>query len=611
MRMSAGSAVRRPLRRRTALLVPVLALVLSAGLVAAPPASADMATQVSSASAYAASRGGQVGIAVLDRLTGRLYENGGLAHTQMRSASVPKVFVAESLLRRSRAGAISLSANDRALLEAMVMRSDDAAMSSLYSRFGGLGMVHEVRNRYGLSELGDPPSAGYWGMFRITAHDIVKFYNGMISGGLPAADRDYLISLMRRATAYGSDGFYQFFGIPSALPNQHWGIKQGWMCCQETKRRLHTTGILGSDNRFLVAVLGTVPQSQSYAYAGDTLTGVVQRLFPGGVIPSGAELRNPVGALQKLTEVSPGTVRVEGWTWDPDVPAQPLRVHLYVNGAYAGAGTADVVRPDVGGRYPEAGAAHGYRINVPVPHGTSRICAYAINVSRGTTNPQLGCQNVTVQLSPIGRLEQAAVVGARTVRTTGWTLDREAPTVPLRLHVYVDGRFATAVTADANRADVDAANPGAGPLHGWSADVVVGSGGAHNVCAYAINAPGTRGHNPRLGCATVSLPTGVRGAFDRADLVAPGQYELAGWAVDTDARTSPVRVHVYVDGRARTAVTADQPWADSASVLPDAGPQHGYVVTVGLSPGTHQVCMYGISLSGTGNPRLGCRTINA
>jgi hypothetical protein len=599
--------------RRSVVGLVLLALLLSGGVVAAPHAAADMGTQVSSASSYATSRGGQVGISVLDRVTGRVYENGTLAHTQMRSASVPKILVAESLLRRARAGAITLSTNDRALMEAMVMRSDDAAMSSLYSRFGGLGAMHDVWSRYGLSELGDPPTAGYWGMFRITAHDIVKFYDGLMkgTGGLQAADRDYLISLMRRATATGSDGFNQYFGIPHALPNRVWGIKQGWMCCQESRRWLHTTGILGADNRFLVAVLGSFPSSTSYASAGETLTGVVQRLFPGGVIPSGAELRNPRGALQRLTEVAPGTVRVEGWTFDPDALARALKVHVYANGRYVGAGTADVVRTDVGAAHPEAGAAHGYRINVKVPHGTSKVCAYAINVGSGTTNPQLGgCQNVTVQLSPIGALERADVVGARTVRVSGWTLDREAPATSLRVHLYVDGRAVAGVTADGPRPDVEAARPGAGPLHGYGRDLVLGTGGSHRVCAYGINAPGTQGGNPVLGCVTVALPTGVRGALDSVTAVSPGQYDVAGWALDTGARTSPLRVHVYVDGTARSGVTADGPWAGYASVFPDAGPAHAYSARVTLTPGTHTVCTYGIGLvAGSGNPQIGCRTI--
>ena len=97
----------------------VLALLVPLGVTLAGPARADMGTQFAAAAQYAAGRG-QVGISVLDRATGKVYENGALAHTQMRSASVPKALVAESLIRRSRSGAITLTANDRALLETMV-----------------------------------------------------------------------------------------------------------------------------------------------------------------------------------------------------------------------------------------------------------------------------------------------------------------------------------------------------------------------------------------------------------------------------------------------------------------------------------------------------------
>jgi hypothetical protein len=593
---------------RGALALALLALLAPLGVAVAPSARADMASQVASAAQYAAGRG-QVGISVLDRLTGQVYENGALAHTQMRSASIPKLFVAESLLSRARTGAITLTAHDRALLETMIMRSDDAAMSSLYSRFGGLQMVSNVMVKYGLSEIGGPPTPSYWGMYRITAHDIVKFYAGMLGGGLQPADRDYLVGLMRKATPYGSDGFDQFFGIPRALPGQAWGIKQGWMCCQESRRWLHTSGILGSDNRFLVAVLSSTPHSRSYAYAGETLTGTVQRLFPGGQIPSGASLSNPRGDVNRITEVAPGTVRVEGWTFDPDDPTRSLQVHVYVDGRYRRASSAALSRSDVAAAYPAAGPAHGYRVDVAVPDGRHQVCTYAINVGAGDRNPSLGCHTVTVQLGPVGSLDAVATAGVRTVRIAGWTLDREVPTQSLQVNLQVDGRAAGQVAAGAARADVGRAYPGAGAAHGFSADLALTAGGTHRVCAYGVNV-GSGGTDTLLGCRSVALPTGVRGSLDRVNAVATGQYDLVGWALDTDARTTSIPVHVYVDGKWRAASTAAISRSDLVSSFPDAGRLHGYSVRVRLAPGSHNVCVYAIRATAGGtNPLLGCRTL--
>jgi hypothetical protein len=605
--------MRAPRQRRAALRWGmsglVVALLVPLCVALAAPARADMGTQFAAAATYAAGRG-QVGISVLDRDTGKVYENGALAHAQMRSASVPKALVAESLIRRSRSGAITLTAKDRSLLEAMVMRSDDAAMSSLYSRFGGLGMVTEVVGRYGLSEIGGPPTPGYWGMFRITAHDIVKFYDGVLDGGLQAADRDYFVTLMRRATPYGADGFDQFFGIPRGLPNQTWGVKQGWMCCQEGKRRLHTTGILGTDNRFVVAVLSTVPDARSYAYSAETLTGVVRRLFPDGQIPTSSAAHNPRGDVNRASQTSPGVFRLEGWTFDPDDPARSLEVHTYVDGRYAARGLATVPRADVAAAFPAAGRPHGFRVDVRVPQGRHDVCVYAINVGAGDRNPRLGCRSVTAQLSPIGSLDKVAAAGVRTARVTGWTFDPEVPAQPQQVKLHVDGKYVSTVVADARRADVAQAYPAAGFTHGFRADVPISSGGSHQVCAYGVNAPGSGGGNALLGCGTVSLPTGVLGALDRVDTVAPGQYDLVGWALDTSKRTTPLQVHVYVDGRYRSAATAGGSRPDLAAAYPDAGRLHGYVARVRLGPGTHSVCVYAIRATTAGtNPQLGCRTL--
>lgn len=576
---------------------------------ARPAQAADLSAAVAEASAYAQGRGGQVGIAVLDRDTGRWYENGGLAHTQMRSASIPKILVAESLLDRSRQGSISLTAQDRALMESMVMRSDDAAMSSLYSRFGGLDMIVSVVQKYGLSEIGGPPTPSYWGMYQITAHDMVRFYDAMMNGGLQPVDRDYLVSLMRAATPTGTDGFNQYSGIPHALPDQVWGVKQGWMCCQEGQRRLHTTGILGADNRFLVAVLSQVPQSYSYAYAGETLTRVVQVLFPGGVVPPSEVGRNPVGNLEVVREQSAGLVQVRGWSADPDSPAAPLDVHVYVDGGYAGSAQAGRDRPDVAAALPGYSAAHGFDLDVVIgADGVHQVCAYAINVGAGTTNPVLGCILVGVRVSPVGNVDGLSLVGLRTVVVRGWTLDPDRPTSSTDVHLYVDGVGAVVTTASAPRPDVGAAYPGAGAAHGLEARFTLTSVSRQQVCAYAINEPGSLGTNPVLGCGAVDAPSAMLGQFDRAD---PGQggTRLRGWAIDPQHAHLPNAVHVYTDGVFMGAFPADSSRPDVGAVFFEGGPAHGFDVTVPLSPGAHRVCVYGIySDQRAANPVLGCRT---
>jgi uncharacterized protein YkwD len=85
---------------------------------------------------------------------------------------------------------------------------------------------------------------------------------------------------------------------------------------------------------------------------------------------------------------------------------------------------------------------------------------------------------------------------------------------------------------------------------------------------------------------------------------------VAGWSYDRDVPTQSIDVHVYIDAIG-VATTANLERPDVAQVLPQAGPFHGFSVTVNVAAGTHQVCAYGINAPGTpgDNTLLGCRTI--
>jgi hypothetical protein len=112
-----------------------------------------------------------------------------------------------------------------------------------------------------------------------------------------------------------------------------------------------------------------------------SLLGCKPVLVPGG---------EPFGAFDSAGRTT-GGVRVAGWTIDPDTTGA-INVHVYVNGAYAGAYPANKSRPDVGAVYPAFGPNHGFDAVVPAPSGTVQVCVFAINVGAGATNPVLGCR---------------------------------------------------------------------------------------------------------------------------------------------------------------------------------------------------------------------------
>jgi hypothetical protein len=86
-----------------------------------------------------------------------------------------------------------------------------------------------------------------------------------------------------------------------------------------------------------------------------------------------------------------------------------------------------------------------------------------------------------------------------------------------------------------------------------------------------------------------------------------GSLTLSGWALDQDT-TSPIRVHIYVDGHATVSLAAAGPRPDVGRVF-GKGDNHGFSATLGAVPGTHQVCVYAINTPAGTNPRFGCRNV--
>jgi len=302
----------------------------------------------------------------------------------------------------------------------------------------------------------------------------------------------------------------------------------------------------------------------------------------------------PYGALE-VARRQPNAIQVSGWAADPDTSAS-TQVHVYVDGVGAGITTANIRRTDVGQAYP-FGDNRGFRTSVPVSQAPHRVCVYAISVGNGG-NKQLGCANVSG--NTVGSLDNATRrPGSMVLR--GWAVDPDT-TASIPIHVYVDGVGAGVGTADVAREDVGNAMPEYGNAHGFVMTVPVV--GDHTVCAYAIS---TRGKpNVTLGCARTS---GVpRGSLDGATRP-NGTLRVRGWALDPDV-AGPINVHVYVDGVGRAARLANTIRRDVGALFGGWGDNHGFDFAVGpLAPGPHQVCVYGISVGGSGNALLGCRNI--
>jgi hypothetical protein len=186
-------------------------------------------------------------------------DNGDVAGRPFPTASMVKLFVAEDILHRARAGAIALTADDTWRLREMIRSSDDPAASALWVRFGGDRMVMDVAGRYGLTGTAPPPIPGQWGQATTTARDLARFLSLLPVVAHPD-DAAALLGWMREATPLAADGFDQRFGIFGAAPPAT-AVKQGWMCCVGGNRHLHSVGVIGSR---VVVLLSEVPRTVGY-----------------------------------------------------------------------------------------------------------------------------------------------------------------------------------------------------------------------------------------------------------------------------------------------------------------------------------------------------------
>ncbi|MDX1886200.1 serine hydrolase [Mycolicibacterium sp. 120270] len=233
------------------------------------------------ATAQAAAKGADITTVVLDRSTGQRVTNGN--DRNIAIASVVKLFIADDMLLRGP----PLSPDDMEMFQSMLRSSDDSAAQVFWERNGGSAIVTRVADRYGLS--GTRPN-GLWFNTISTAADLVRYYDMLLSGagGLPRDKADLIVDNLAQSTPTGIDGmmpggvYPQRFGIPEGLYAEPVAVKQGWMCCVGSDWMHLSTGIIGSDHRYVMAIASDQPAGADAARA--TITEAVKTMFPGGRI---------------------------------------------------------------------------------------------------------------------------------------------------------------------------------------------------------------------------------------------------------------------------------------------------------------------------------------
>ncbi|MGB2919713.1 MAG: serine hydrolase, partial [Mycobacterium sp.] len=235
----------------------------------------------------AAAAGAEITAAVLDRNTGQLLTNGN--GMTIAIASVVKLFIADDLLLQVSRGETTLSPEDRQSLDVMLRSSDDSAAEVFWNRSGGSAIINRVVARYGLGAT-RPPGNGRWFNTISTATDVVRYYDMLLAGtgGLPPEQADIILSDLAASTPTAPDGmvpggiYPQRFGIPEGLFAEPVAVKQGWMCCIGADWMHLSTGVVGSERRY-VMVIGSM-QAADDDTARQTITQAVRTMFPEGRI---------------------------------------------------------------------------------------------------------------------------------------------------------------------------------------------------------------------------------------------------------------------------------------------------------------------------------------
>ena len=108
-----------------------------------------------------------------------------------------------------------------------------------------------------------------------TATDLARFLSALDTA--PGART--LLRWMRAAEPTAADGFDQQFGLFTEAAGAGVAVKQGWMCCVDRRRQLHSAGVM-ADGR-VVVVLGDASSAVSWPALRRTVDGAAVALLTG------------------------------------------------------------------------------------------------------------------------------------------------------------------------------------------------------------------------------------------------------------------------------------------------------------------------------------------
>ena len=247
--------------------------ILAVPAVATAQGEYPWAKRLKDAKQFAQTRTGHVSIGIVDE---DKHFHGYRANRQYSSASTVKVMLMVAYLRHGKQNHQPLSSEDKALLEPMITRSDNAVATRIRDIVGNEGLAR-LAHKAGMVRFQTHP---IWGRTQITARDQANWMF-RIERFIPKRHRKYAMGLLTKIIPK------QSWGIPPVKPNGYEiHFKGGWAPSGDPGWTVNQVAQLDprhGDRRFSVAILTRGSPERNYGIL--TIRGVAKRLlkdFPSG-----------------------------------------------------------------------------------------------------------------------------------------------------------------------------------------------------------------------------------------------------------------------------------------------------------------------------------------
>ena len=237
---------------------------------------------------YVDSREGPVGVAVVVPSQRAIYTYNGDDLFPM--ASVAKVTIMVTVMERAVQEGRDLTDREGALLEPMIIWSDNTAATALWDGVGGGSAVGAYLASIGLSAI-IPNPYEYWGATRAPAREVALLFAKLGFGEiLDPSMRTYALDLLSRVSPD------QRWGVTAGVPDEQppgtvVGIKDGWYPTNYGRWWVNSAGvILPGDDHIAYAIAVLTRYQSTMDYAVETIEGVAAQVHTAlhgrGPVPS-------------------------------------------------------------------------------------------------------------------------------------------------------------------------------------------------------------------------------------------------------------------------------------------------------------------------------------